>query len=125
MSHEIRTSINAVISRNSDDIEKKDYSFDKISDAYNHLLGVINDILDMSKTEADKLELSEINFNLRDMLRHITGIMRVKTDEKQQEFSVIIDELIPAHLVGDDQRLAQVIPICFRMRRSSRPKEGE
>ncbi len=62
MSHEIRTPINAIvgmsaIGKAADVSERKDYCFDKIDDASRHLLGVVNDILDMSKIEADKIEL--------------------------------------------------------------------
>ena len=68
MSHEMRTPMNAIIgmtsiARSSSDIEKKDYCLGKIDDASNHLLGVINDILDMSKIEANKLDLSYTEFN--------------------------------------------------------------
>ncbi|MDR1917167.1 MAG: HAMP domain-containing protein, partial [Synergistaceae bacterium] len=63
MSHEIRTPMNAIIgmttlAKSSNDIERKDYCLNKINDASTHLLGVINDILDMSKIEANKFELS-------------------------------------------------------------------
>ena len=114
MSHEIRTPINAVIGmttigRNAEDVDKKNYSFDKISTASTHLLGVINDILDMSKIEADKLELSKENFDFRNMIRHTTEVMRIKTEEKLQDFDVLIDDKIPNCLYGDDQRLAQII----------------
>jgi len=114
MSHEIRTPINAVIGmttigRGSDDVVKKDYSFEKIADASTHLLGVINDILDMSKIEANKLELSPVEFNVRETAKHVTDIMRIRMDEKAQEFAMEFDNDIPAWLEGDDQRLAQVI----------------
>jgi PAS domain S-box-containing protein len=62
MSHEMRTPMNAIIGmtaigKSAEDIERKNYAFAKIEDASTHLLGVINDVLDMSKIEADKLEL--------------------------------------------------------------------
>ena len=114
MSHEIRTPMNAIIGmttvgKNSDDIEKKDYSFTRIEDASNHLLGVINDILDMSKIEAGKLDLSCQNFNFERMLQRVVNVMSYKVAEKNQEFSIDIDAAIPPMLVGDDQRLSQVI----------------
>jgi GAF domain-containing protein len=70
MSHEIRTPMNAIIgmtsiAQSSSDLEKKEYCLNKISEASTHLLGVINNILDMSKIEANKLELSLDDFNLR------------------------------------------------------------
>jgi signal transduction histidine kinase/CheY-like chemotaxis protein len=114
MSHEIRTPMNAIIGmtsigKSSSNIERKDYSFDKINDASTHLLGIINDILDMSKIEANKLELSFVEFNFERMLQKAVGVNNFKVDEKHQNFTVQIDRKIPRTLVGDDQRLTQVI----------------
>jgi signal transduction histidine kinase/CheY-like chemotaxis protein len=114
MSHEMRTPMNAVIgmtsiARASDDIEKKDYCLKKIEDASAHLLGVINDILDMSKIEANKFELSPVEFHFEKMLQKTVGVIGFRVDEKEQNFSVYIDKDIPPVLVGDDQRLSQVI----------------
>ncbi|MCL1889942.1 MAG: response regulator [Desulfovibrionaceae bacterium] len=114
MSHEMRTPMNAVIgmtsiARNSSDIEKKDYCLDKISEASNHLLGVINDILDMSKIEANKFELSFTGFDFERMLRKVSDVIAFRVDEKRQNYTVHIDQRIPRFLNGDEQRLAQVI----------------
>ena len=114
MSHEIRTPMNAIIGMTSiggtsDDMERKDYAFGKIKNASTHLLGVINDILDMSKIEAGKLELSDSEFQFERMLRKVTDVVSFRLEEKQQEFNVSVDRDIPDMLVGDDQRLAQVI----------------
>jgi len=114
MSHEIRTPINAItgmvtIGKSASDMERKDYCFDKIHDASNHLLGVINDILDMSKIEANKFELAPAEFDLEKMLRQVVNVINFRVDEKHQKFSVHIDRSIPRTLIGDDQRLAQVI----------------
>jgi len=114
MSHEIRTPIGAVIGManigmRNPNAEKKDYSFGKILTASIHLLGVINDILDMSKIEANKLELSEAEFDIRETIKHVTDIIRVKTEEKSQIFTVELEDEIPEFLYGDDQRLSQVI----------------
>ena len=114
MSHEIRTPLNAIIGmttigKASDNVERKDYCFARIDSASNHLLGVINDILDMSKIEANKLELSMIDFNFEEMLRRVINVVNFRVEEKQQKFTVHIDSNIPKNLIGDDQRLAQVI----------------
>jgi signal transduction histidine kinase len=114
MSHEMRTPMNAVIgmtaiAQNSTDIEKKDYCLKKIDEASSHLLGVINDILDMSKIEANKLELSLTEFSFEDMLRKVTNVVSFRVDEKHLDFDVRVDENMPRVLTGDDQRLAQVI----------------
>jgi CheY-like chemotaxis protein len=114
MSHEMRTPMNAIIGmtaigRGSGDVDRKDYCFGKIEDASTHLLGVINDILDISKIEAGKFELSPSEFSFEKMLAKVVNVVNFRVEEKGQEFSVRIDENIPDHLFGDDQRLAQVV----------------
>jgi len=114
MSHEIRTPMNAIIGmttigKSASDSVRKDYCLSKIEDASKHLLGVINDILDMSKIEANKFELSEVEFDLEKMLRRIVNVINFRIDEKHQKISVYIDRSIPRILIGDDQRIAQVI----------------
>jgi signal transduction histidine kinase/CheY-like chemotaxis protein len=114
MSHEIRTPMNAIIGmiaigKSASDVERKDYCFMKIEDASNHLLGVINDILDMSKIEADKFELSSVEFNFEKTLQRAVNVVNFRVEEKKQKLSVYIDRSIPHTLIGDDQRLAQVI----------------
>ncbi|MDR3166400.1 MAG: response regulator [Treponema sp.] len=114
MSHEIRTPMNAIIgmtaiAKSSPDIERKEYCLDKIENASNHLLGVINDILDMSKIEANKFELSFADFNFEKMLQKVVNVINFRMDEKYLNFTVHIDRNIPRDLYGDDQRIAQVI----------------
>ena len=114
MSHEMRTPMNAIIgmtsiAKNSHDIEKKEYCLNKIENASTHLLGVINDILDMSKIEANKFELSPVDFNFEKMLQKVVNVINFRIEEKKQNFSVRLDKDIPAMLLGDEQRLAQVI----------------
>jgi signal transduction histidine kinase/CheY-like chemotaxis protein len=114
MSHEIRTPMNAVIGmtsigKSASDIERKDYCFGKIEDASTHLLGVINDILDMSKIEANKFELSPTEFNFEKLLQRVVNVVNFRVDEKQQKFTVHFDTSVPRAMIGDDQRRAQVI----------------
>ncbi len=114
MSHEMRTPLNAItgmtsIGKSASDIDRKDYAFGKIEDASTHLLGVVNDILDMSKIEANKLELSETDFNFKQTVQRAVDIIRFRLDEKYLDFQLFIDKNIPDQLHGDDQRLAQVI----------------
>jgi len=114
MSHEMRTPMNAIIGmtaigKSAGDLVKKDYAFGKIEDASTHLLGVINDILDMSKIEANKFELSPTNFHFENMLQNVISVMSFRIDEKHQDFAVHVDTRIPNMLMGDDQRLSQVI----------------
>jgi len=114
MSHEMRTPMNVIIGmttigKKTDDVEEKDNALNKISDTSAHLLGVINDVLDMAKIEADKLELVPVDFSFEGMLRKIMTVVSYRADEKNQTLIVKVDEKIPAVVVGDDQRLSQVI----------------
>ena len=114
MSHEMRTPMNAIIgmtgiAKSSGDPAKKEYCLDRIGEASRHLLGVINDVLDMSKIEAEKFELSFSEFNFEHMLSGVLNVIRFKIDEKKQEFSSDIAPSVPEYLVGDEQRLTQVI----------------
>ncbi|MDR0861759.1 MAG: response regulator [Oscillospiraceae bacterium] len=114
MSHEMRTPLNAVIGMTSiaaraADIERKNYCLGKIQDASTHLLGVINDILDMSKIEANKLELSPDEFVFEKMLKKVVNVINFRVDEKHQNLQVRFDPEIPRVLNGDEQRLSQVI----------------
>jgi signal transduction histidine kinase/DNA-binding response OmpR family regulator len=114
MSHEMRTPMNAIIGmtsigRQANNIERKDYALEKIDDASAHLLGLINDILDMSKIEAGKLELCVSDFEFERMLRKVVNVINFRVEQRHQHFFVTIDNRIPKQLVGDDQRLAQVI----------------
>jgi signal transduction histidine kinase len=114
MSHEMRTPLNAVIGltaigKSSDDNERKDYCFNKIDSASNHLLGVINDILDISKIEAQRFELSPTEFDFERMLQRVSGIMTYRMDEKHLTFESVVDDALPRTVIADDQRLAQVL----------------
>ncbi|MDR2573734.1 MAG: response regulator [Desulfovibrio sp.] len=114
MSHEMRTPMNAIIgmtniAMTSSDIGQKDYCLNKIGDASSHLLGVINDILDISKIEAGKFELSRAAFNFEKTLQRVADVVNARVEEKRQNFFVRIDRNIPVSLIGDEQHLAQVI----------------
>jgi signal transduction histidine kinase/DNA-binding response OmpR family regulator len=129
MSHEIRTPLNAItgmttIGKTATDIERKDYAFSKIASASIHLLGVINDILDMSKIEANKIELSVTDFNFEKMLKNVVNVINFRVGEKQQDLIVHIDKRIPPNLAGDDQRLAQVITNLLSNAVKFTPEEG-
>ena len=114
MSHEMRTPMNTVIgmsqlARDTRDIERIHYCIEKIETASTHLLGVINDILDMSKIESGKFELSNDTHRFRDIIAKISSVLAFRMEEKQQNFTVNIDENIPEYVVIDDQRFAQVL----------------
>ena len=114
MSHEMRTPMNAIIGmvaigKTAATIEKKDYALEKIEGASSHLLGVINDILDMSKIEENKFELFIIKFDFGELINKAVDIISFGLVKKKQELVVNIDHNIPAYVFGDDQRLMQVI----------------
>jgi signal transduction histidine kinase len=114
MSHEMRTPMNAVIgmtgiARKSKDIGKIQGHLEKIDAAANHLLGVINDVLDMSKIESGKLELSETSFSIKKMLNRVATVAGFKIEEKRQNFTLEIDGNVPPYVITDNQRLTQVI----------------
>ncbi|MDR1093778.1 MAG: response regulator [Clostridiales bacterium] len=114
MSHEIRTPLNAVIgmsaiARGTRDVDRIHYCMEKIEESSAHLLGVVNDILDMSKIEADRFELSYTEFNFEKMLMRLVDVMRFKFEEKSISFDVYSDPAIPYTLKTDEQRLSQTI----------------
>ncbi|MDR1019138.1 MAG: response regulator, partial [Synergistaceae bacterium] len=129
MSHEMRTPMNAIIgmtniAKNSGAAEKKDYCLQKIEEASTHLLGVINDILDMSKIEANKFELSPVRFNFEKMLQRVLAILNFRVEEKKLRLTVQTDRDLPPELIGDDQRIAQVLANLLSNAVKFTPPEG-
>lgn len=114
MSHEMRTPLNAIIgmveiARSTTDPAKKDESLKKIDHASKHLLGIVNNVLEMAKIEAEKVDLIESEFCLREMLRNIESLMDVPMAEKSHQFKVEIDDSLYGTCIGDEQRLRQII----------------
>ena len=129
MSHEMRTPMNAIlgmtqIGKQSDSLQRKDYAFDKISGASNHLLGVINDVLDMSKIEADKMELHCQPFDFEQMMSKAASVNAFRMEEKRQLLTVWIDPQIPRRLIGDDHRLMQVLTNLLGNAMKFTPEDG-
>ena len=114
MSHEMRTPLNAIIgmtgvARKSDKAERREYCLKKIEDASADLLVVLNDILDISTIETNKLELSIESFVFEKMIQKAVNIINFQMEEKRQYFSVNLDDKIPYTLTGDSKRLIQII----------------
>ncbi|MCL2244560.1 MAG: response regulator [Treponema sp.] len=114
MSHEMRTPLNTImgmasIGKNAPGLDRKNYALGKIEEASSHLLGVINDVLDMSKIEAGKLELVMSDYSFEKILRKSINAISLRMEQKMQEFHISIDGSIPHLLECDDQRLTQVI----------------
>jgi CheY-like chemotaxis protein/two-component sensor histidine kinase len=112
------------IAKGADDTERKDYCLAKIENASTHLLGIINDILDMSKIEEGKFELSCTEFEFAVMLQRIANIFEFRLGEKKQTLTVNADPSIPLRIITDEQRLAQVITNLIGNAVKFTPDEG-
>ena len=121
MSHEIRTPINTIMGMNElamrEDatgvpkgyfMSMMNYSLD-IQNASESLLGLVNDLLDLSKIESGKMHLVEQEYNTQDMLRSIVAMIRVRSNEKELSFDVVMDELLPTRLYGDEGKIKQIV----------------
>ena len=129
MSHEIRTPMNAIIGmatigKEAGDVARKEYCFEKIENASQHLLGVINDILDISKIEANRFELASVTFDLEKMIQKSVNVIKFRVDERRQHFRVNIDKDMSRMFVGDDQRFAQVVTNLLSNAVKFTPEEG-
>jgi len=114
MSHEMRTPLNAIIGmvsigKSATEMERIKRCLQEIDIASSHLLNVINDVLDMSKIEANKFDLTPIEFVFGKVLHNVISVIRFRANDKQQNFVVRIDSSIPYSLVGDDQKITQII----------------
>ncbi|MDR2211572.1 MAG: response regulator [Spirochaetaceae bacterium] len=114
MSHEIRTPMNAIIGMTkmaemTGDITKLRYCLSTIKASSAHLLGLINDILDMSKIEAGKFDLDSVSFNLKKTLDKVCSIITERVTEKSQTLGIDMDPSLYLHYHGDELRLSQVI----------------
>lgn len=113
MSHEIRTPMNAIkgmtdiLLRRKPKKEQIEY-LEGIKESSASLLIIINDILDISKIEADKIDLESIPFSIAEVIKNVNGIMKFKTEEKGLELKTAIPESIPK-LIGDPNRLRQIL----------------
>ena len=114
MSHDIRTPMNAIIGlttiaeKNLGDVESTEESLRKISLASNHLLTLINDILDISKVESGKLKLSPLTFSLEETVENLVTVSQPMIKEKNIEFSFNINKIEKEYLYTDQLRLNQI-----------------
>lgn len=114
MSHEIRTPLNSIIGLSyqllKSDLRQKEHGFVRtIHAASEHLLVLINDILDTSKIEAGKLGLDQTSFSLRELIGLMVELLRQKADEKNIQIVTEIDPLLFEHHIGDPHRLKQIL----------------
>lgn len=115
MSHDIRTPMNAVlgftalIARDAENPDKvKEYT-KKITASGQHLLSLINDILDVSKIESGKVVLNIEEFTLNDLVSSVDAIIRPMAKEKEQNFNVEVTGIKHEYLMGDETRINQIL----------------
>lgn len=114
MSHEIRTPINAVLGmdtmilRETKEPKTKEYAQD-IQSAGQTLLGLINDILDMSKIESGKMKIVPAEYDLSSMIHDIANMISIKAKDKGLDFEVQVNQELPSRMYGDEIRIRQVL----------------
>ena len=114
MSHEMRTPLNAIIgmaqiAAKADDWEKIRYCLSNIENSSTHLLKLINDILDMSKIEAGKLELEYTDIDMEKMISKVSNLVIDKIEKQNIRLNIAIDENVKMKYTGDELRLSQVL----------------
>ena len=130
MSHEIRTPLNAIIGfadilstskLDSKDIEKATI----ISKSAKVLLNIINDILDISKIESGKSEISKSSFNLRELVEQIVQLYTINTKQKNIRFLYRLDKNIPEFIISDETKIKQVLSNILSNAIKFTPKDGK
>ena len=114
MTHELRTPLNLIIGYTELLVEEEENTekrtkMNTIVSAGKHLLVIINDILDLSKIEVDKLKLSPKSFSFYEMLENIKDFFNIRSDEEKLLFKVKCENEIPEYLFGDESRIKQII----------------
>lgn len=115
MSHELRTPLNAILgytqimARNGNLEERELNQLRIISQSGEHLLVMINDILDLSKIEAGKMEINRVEFSLSGLLDTTSAITQIKARKKRISFTLRASEDLPQWVVGDEVRIRQVL----------------
>ena len=115
MSHDIRTPMNAILGfttllvKDADNPGKVREYTKKITASGQHLLSLINDVLDVSKIESGKVVLTIGEFTLSNMISSVDAIIRPMAREKRQEFEVLVSGVKQEHLIGDETRINQIL----------------
>ncbi len=114
MSHEIRTPMNAIIgmiaiARKTTDPGKIRYCLEKVDASSRQLLGIINDVLDMSKIDSGKFEITLHPFDFEQMMRNVFNVIQVKLEEKKQNLHFDFNRIFKNKIISDELRLSQVL----------------
>ena len=115
MSHDIRTPMNAIVgitrlmAHDKNDPDKMDTYIHKVQMSSQHLLSLINDVLDMSKIESNAVTLNTESVEIADQIAQIESIVRPQTEEHKQQFILRVHEICHEHLLGDAVRLRQIM----------------
>lgn len=105
---ELRDVVDKLMEHNKDDPEKMDAYLHKIQTSSQHLLSLINDVLDMSKIESSEVTLGREPISLADQVAQIDSIIRSQAESRSQTFTIRMHELTHEHFVGDAMRLRQL-----------------
>ncbi|MDE7310867.1 MAG: response regulator [Eubacterium sp.] len=130
MSHDIRTPMNAIIGmteialRNVQDVVRVEDCLKKVRLSSKHLLGLINDVLDMSKIESGKMTLNISQMSLREAMDDIVNIMQPQVKERNQYFDIFIRDILAENVCCDAVRLNQVLLNLLSNAVKFTPEEG-
>jgi signal transduction histidine kinase/CheY-like chemotaxis protein len=115
MSHELRTPLNAILGyaqilkRQKNLTDPQRQQLEIMQSSGEHLLTLINDILDVGKIEADKMEIEAITFDLPALLRQVFNLTKLNAEEKELGFDYLADTPLPPYVRGDERKLRQIL----------------
>lgn len=114
VSHDIRTPMNAILGMTTvaamhiDDKERVVEALNKITVSGKYLVGLVNNVLDMSMIESGKIQLLASDFDIMDVVENLNVLFRSQMEEKQQNYEVVVTKLEHAAVIGDAQKLQQI-----------------